>query len=57
MATKALVTGQINKNNSVEIVLSKRCENLREIQDAMEDAFDRGAGTVIVKRIKPSRKR
>lgn len=55
MSTKAMVTGQIEKYGGifVDVVFNKDCNSLKEILEAVEQAFDKDATTIIIKRIEP----
>lgn len=55
MPTKAIVAGFVEKKggNFRDIVFNKTCDSVKEIQEAVEQAFDRDATTVIIKRIMP----
>ena len=52
---KAIVSGQIDKDGGrvIDIIFNRHCENLQEINEAVEQAFDRDATTIILKRIMP----
>ena len=55
MPTKAIVCGQIEKRGGVfiDMALNKTCNNLKEALEAVEQAFDRDATTIVIKRIMP----
>ena len=55
MPTRAMVAGFVEKKggNVRDIVFNKTCNDLNEIQQAVEDAVDMNATTIIIKRIMP----
>ena len=55
MSTRATVAGFVDKEAGKvrDIVFNKTCNSLSEIQQAVEQAFDRGANTVVIRRIMP----
>lgn len=55
MPTRAIVSGQIEKHGGVfiDLVLNRTCNSLKEILEAVEQAFDKDATTIIIKRIMP----
>lgn len=59
MSTRALVSGQVEKHGGVfvDIVFNKTCNSLKEILEAVEQAFDTQATTIIIKRIMPVSRR
>lgn len=51
---KAIVIGQVEKDGgrTLEMVLNRHCDSLSDIQQSVEEAFDRDADTIILKRIR-----
>ena len=54
MSTRAVVTGYIDKGNIRNIVFNQTCNSLKDIQEAVEQAFDRNATTIVIKKIMPT---
>ena len=53
MPTRAVVAGFVDKNDGKvrDIVSNETCNSLKQIQEAVEQAFDRDATTIVIKRI------
>ena len=57
MATRARIQGLKEKRNDFrEIIFDKDCNNLKDILEAVEQAFDRDADIIILRRIRPVKK-
>lgn len=56
MATRAQINAYIDKPHGSRVtVFSREYKNLKEIQDAVEQAFDEGATVIVITRIMPSK--